>query len=75
MRGPAIAGLLREDLVDGAPREPAAKHRIDRVMIERRVIVGFGARRMRLTARFPESLHRSPQNPSRPQLREILCGR
>ena len=75
MRGPAIAGLLREDLVHGAPREPAAKHRIDRVMIERRVIVGFGARRMRLTARFPESLHRSPQNPSRPQLREILCGR
>jgi len=82
MRSAAIAGLLREDLVHGAARKPASQHRIDRVMIEGRMIAGFGARRMRLPARFParfpESLHRPPQHSPRPQLREILssilCG-
>ena len=43
------------------PREPAAQHRIDRVMIEGRVIAGFGVRRMRLTTGLTESLHRPPQ--------------
>jgi hypothetical protein len=70
MRGAAIAGLLGQDLVDGPPREPAAQNRIDRVMIEGRVIAGPGIFRIC----FPESLDRPPQHAPRPQLREILSG-
>ena len=70
MRGAAIAGLLRQNLVDAPPREPAAQNRIDRVMIEGGVIAGPGIFRMC----FPESLDRPPQHAPRPQLREILCG-
>jgi len=74
MRSAAIAGFLGEDLVHSPPREPAAQHRIDRVMIEGRVIAGFGVRRMRLTTGLTESLHRPPQHSPRPQLRKILRG-
>lgn len=70
MRGAAIAGLLRENLVDAPPREAATQNRIDRVMIEGGVIAGPGIFRMC----FPESLHRPPQHAPRPQLREILSG-
>lgn len=82
MRGAAIARLLREDLVHGTAREPAAQSRIDRVMIEGCVIGRRGAFPTSLPARFatslatnlPESLHRPPQHPSCPQLRKILRG-